>query len=155
MDAAKSSQQVDKIAKLAAKPPDTQVKSTVANRAVQAAEELRQTLKNWDSFYEGYDPSFTWWVAEPYKKADAALDKYTAALRDKAGKNDRNTIVGDPVGREALLSDLRREMIPYSPEELIDIANKEFAWCEKEMLRASGDLGFGSDWKRAVEHVKN
>ena len=52
------------------------------------------------------------------------------------------------------MAELRSEMINYNPEELIDIANKEFAWCEKEMLRASRDLGFGDDWRKALEHVK-
>ena len=46
-------------------------------------------------------------------------------------------------------------MIPYSPEELIDIANKEFAWCDKEMLKASKEMGFGDNWKAALEKVKN
>jgi hypothetical protein len=46
-------------------------------------------------------------------------------------------------------------MIPYTPEELIAIANKEFAWCENEMKKASRDLGYGDDWKKALEHVKN
>jgi hypothetical protein len=155
MDAAKAGKQVDEIVRLATKVPEVQVKATVANRAAAATEDLQRTLKNWYSFYQGYDPVFTWWIADPYKKADAALAKYAESLRDKAGRKDKDTIVGDPVGREALLSDLRREMIPYTPEQLIEIANKEFAWCEKEMLRASQDLGFGSDWKRAVEHVKN
>jgi uncharacterized protein (DUF885 family) len=63
-------------------------------------------------------------------------------------------IVGNPIGREALLSELAFEMIPYTPEELIDIANKEFAWCENEMKKASNELGFGDDWKKALEHVK-
>ena len=155
LDAAKAGKQVDEIVRLATKVPEVQVKATVANRAAAATEDLQRTLKSWYSFYQGYDPVFTWWIADPYKKADAALAKYAESLRDKAGRKDKDTIVGDPVGREALLSDLRREMIPYTPEQLIEIANKEFAWCEKEMLRASQDLGFGSDWKRAVEHVKN
>jgi hypothetical protein len=38
---------------------------------------------------------------------------------------------------------------------LIALANKEFAWCDKEMLRASGEMGFGTDWKKALEAVKN
>jgi uncharacterized protein (DUF885 family) len=63
-------------------------------------------------------------------------------------------IVGDPIGREALLEDLAYEMIPYSPEELIDIANREYAWCEAEMKKASRELGFGDDWKKALEAVK-
>jgi len=29
------------------------------------------------------------------------------------------------------------------------------AWCETEMLKASRELGFGDDWKKALEHVKN
>ena len=32
---------------------------------------------------------------------------------------------GDPIGRDALLSELQSEMIPYTPEELIEIAQKE------------------------------
>jgi uncharacterized protein (DUF885 family) len=45
-------------------------------------------------------------------------------------------------------------MIAYSPEELIKEAEKQFAWCEKEMLKASNELGFGNDWKAALEMVK-
>jgi hypothetical protein len=39
--------------------------------------------------------------------------------------------------------------------ELITIANREFAWCDKEILRASNEMGFGDDWKKAQEAVKN
>ncbi|MCX6612486.1 MAG: DUF885 family protein, partial [Acidobacteria bacterium] len=70
-------------------------------------------------------------------------------------KEDRDTIVGDPVGREALLSDLRADMIAYSPEELIEIANREFAWCEAELRKAAREMGLGEDMKAAVERVKN
>src|SRR5207302_9232275 len=51
------------------------------------------------------------------------------------------------------------EMIPYTPEELIDIAQREWDWCQTEMKRASDDLGCAGDWKAALakvtaEHVK-
>lgn len=46
-------------------------------------------------------------------------------------------------------------MIAYTPDELITLANREFAWCDKELLRASGEMGFGADWKKAQEAVKN
>jgi len=46
-------------------------------------------------------------------------------------------------------------MIAYTPDELIGIANQEFAWCDREMLRASREMGFGEDWKKALETVKN
>ncbi|HJZ89236.1 MAG TPA: DUF885 family protein, partial [Gemmataceae bacterium] len=51
-------------------------------------------------------------------------------------------------------AELTSEMIPYSPEELIAIAHKEYAWCEAEMKKASRAMGFGDDWKKAVEKVK-
>ena len=63
-------------------------------------------------------------------------------------------IVGDPTGREGLLSELAHEMIPYTPEELIALANKDFEWCENEMKKASRALGYGDDWMKALEHVK-
>ena len=46
-------------------------------------------------------------------------------------------------------------MIPYTPEELIDLANKEFAFCDKEMLKASREMGYGDDWHKALEKIKN
>jgi uncharacterized protein (DUF885 family) len=60
-----------------------------------------------------------------------------------------------PAGREALLDALRTAMIAYTPEQLIEVANREFAWCDKEMLRASKEMGFADDWKKALEAVKN
>jgi uncharacterized protein (DUF885 family) len=60
-----------------------------------------------------------------------------------------------PVGNDGLVEALRTAMIAYTPDELIALANKEFAWCDKEMLRASGEMGFGGDWKKALEAVKN
>jgi len=69
-------------------------------------------------------------------------------------KTDNSGIPGAARGRQGLLLDLGEEMIPYSPEQLIALANKEFAWCEEEMKKASRQLGFGDDWKKAVEHTK-
>src|SRR5262249_47934064 len=85
------------------------------------------------------------------------IERELRRLERPAGERqpaDESGIAGRPIGREALLSELAGEMIPYTPEELIAIANKEFAWCEKEMKKASRDLGFGDDWKKAVEKVK-
>ena len=132
-------------------------KRTVAYRAVRTLSSLRQTLRNWYNFHNGYDPVFTWWNAEPYKAVEDALQKYSEFVSGKLvgiRPDDRTTIIGDPIGRDALLEELAFEMIPYSPEELVEIANKEFAWCEAEMKKASRDLGFGDDWKRALEAVK-
>jgi len=72
-----------------------------------------------------------------------------------ARPGDSSDIIGDPIGREALMVELAAEMIPYTPEELIAIGWKELAWCETEMKKASRELGFGDDWHKALEHVKN
>jgi len=161
----------------------------IANRAAVSVAALRTTLRNWFGYFDGYDPLFSWWVAEPYKQADTAMQTYNTYLREKlaglaparedaqpaavpsggrrgggqgpapnvtasarAGQSD--DIIGDPIGREALLAELAFEMVAYTPDELVAIANKEFAWCETEMKKASRELGFGDDWKKALEHVK-
>ena len=152
--------QIDEVSRWvrgAAKPEDLKISKTVANRAARTLVTLRETLRQWFQFYNGYDPTFTWWAAQPYKQVDGSLEKYAPLIREKLvgiKKEDRDTIIGDPIGRQALLSELAHELIPYTPEQLLALANKEFAWCDAEMLRASRDLGYGDDWRRALERVK-
>ncbi|MFO0848160.1 MAG: DUF885 family protein [Gemmataceae bacterium] len=254
---------------------ETHSRSTVA-RAAELAAELRAAVHKWHGFYDGYDPLFTWWVAQPYKPADAALDGFAKFLREHAAKlpadtppapvrpqvarwpgggdaeragpvsrsdapdlaamlavkpselipvveqytgggrgrrrgpaetrapadwlaalekldfdklsragqvdyvllratlerdrrlrdlrakaaptpprpKDDTTIPGRPIGREAMLAELAGELVPYTPEELIDLAKQELAWCEAEIKRASREMGYEDDWKKAVEVVK-
>ncbi len=139
-------------------PDAVKVKRTLANRASRMARRLKYTLKRWFDFYNGYDPLFTWWAAEPYKKADTALDSYADFLQKKVAgvleENNKGPIIGDPVGRESLMSDLEYAMIPYTPEELIEIGRKEYDWCEAELIKASRELGYGENWLEALEYVK-
>ena len=130
----------------------------VAHRAAAEVTSLRETMRRWYEFYSGYDPMFTWWTKAPYEKAAAAFQQYARALREKVvgvKEGEDDPIVGDPIGRAALVEDLAYEMISYSPEELITIAEREFAWCEAEMLKASRAMGFGENWRSAMEKVKN
>jgi uncharacterized protein (DUF885 family) len=180
------------------------LKRPVANRAATTVASLRNTLRAWYGYYNGYDPLFTWWVEEPYKAVDQSLANYATYLSERvaglrsaeaapalaqgggpgrlgvgpggggqrggfggggfgggAGRpaaaraGDSSDIIGDPIGRDPLMVELAAEMIPYTPEELIAIGWKELAWCEAEMKKASRELGFGDDWHKALEHVKN
>jgi hypothetical protein len=54
-------------------PEAIKVKKTVAFRAVNAINALRGNLRNWYTFYNGYDPVFTWWNEQPYREMDEAL----------------------------------------------------------------------------------
>jgi uncharacterized protein (DUF885 family) len=129
----------------------------IANRAVLATAQLSSGLRDWFNQYKGYDPAFTWWVDQPYKDADKSLSDYSAFLKEKLigiPPDDKTTIIGDPAGREALMSELADNMIPYTPEELIAIAQTEYDWCMREMLKASRQMGYGDNWHAAVEKVK-
>lgn len=129
----------------------------VALRAAHRITDLTKTLKDWFDHYNTYDPSFGWWTREPHAAAAKALDGYTKFLREKiVGYKDGEDepIVGDPIGLDGLNLDLRREMIPYSPAQLIAIGEKEFAWCEAEWKRAARDMGLGDDWRAALERAK-
>lgn len=132
-------------------------KRTVAYRAVRTLGSLRTTLRNWYNFHNAYDPQFSWWNKKPYEAADDAIAKYTAFVSNKLvgiAPDDRTTIIGDPIGRDALINELGFEMIPYTPEELVEIANKEFEWCVAELKKASREMGFGDDYMKAIEAVK-
>src|SRR5262249_26104444 len=127
-------------------------KGKTANRALSSVVGLRNTLRDWFGFYDGYDPLFSWWTQEPYKSVDQALEGYAGFLGDRLGaapggagedpelgpgrrrgagasaapgreqraagaespreplRRDQE-IVGNPIGREALLSELSYEMI--------------------------------------------
>jgi len=133
------------------------VSRIVALRAEGLLRQLSRTLTRWYQYSAGYDPLFSWWVASPYEDASTALNSYADFLRvevvgHKAGEDE--PIVGDPIGAEGMAADLAYEMIPYTPQELISIGEAEFAWCEAEMIKASTELGFGEDWRAAMEHVK-
>ncbi|MYE35867.1 MAG: DUF885 domain-containing protein [Gemmatimonadales bacterium] len=133
------------------------VSRIVALRAVTALAERTRLLGSWYEHYAGYDPVFTWWNEDPYARARTALDGYATFLRESVigyREGEDEPIVGDPIGAEGLAADLRREMIPYSPAELIAIAEREYAWCEERMIEASRELGYGDDWRAALEYVK-
>ncbi|MEZ4587259.1 MAG: DUF885 family protein [Gemmatimonadales bacterium] len=129
----------------------------VALRAAEHLGDLARVLDRWYGFHAGYDPVFTWWAKQPYETSKAAIERYRTTLREtvvgvKPGEDE--PIVGDPIGREALVQDLAFEMIPYGPEDLLAIAEREFAWCEAEMRKAAREMGFGDDWRAALEKVK-
>jgi uncharacterized protein (DUF885 family) len=126
--------------------------------AVRVIDDLKNSAESIYTFYNGYDPLFTWWIPKIYDEMGKGFDAYSEAFKNKVNKGkpvDESGIVGNPVGREELMKQLEYEMIDYTPEELIELANEEFAWCDAELLKASQEMGFGNDWKAAQEKVKN
>jgi hypothetical protein len=172
------------IKKAAAALPNPKPRAGLLARAANRINDLRATLRWWHDFYNLYDPEFAWWNDNLYKQVDAAMDQHLRALLTAAGiklppegaqppalsggstgRGPREEFSappesGDlagagPAGRDALVEALRYNFVAYTPEDLVVIANKEFAWCDNEMLRSSRELGFGDDWKKALEKVKN
>ncbi len=148
---------------------------TVANRAADQLDQLRTTISGWYRFHAGYDPVFSWWMKEPYQKLNDASTRYAATIRERlvgmprtaptvasrtgaapdAASANTGPIIGDPIGAVGLAADLRHEMIPYTAEELIAIAEREYAFSLSEMKKAAREMGFGDDWKAAMEKVKD
>ena len=173
------------------------VSKTVANRAADDVDQIRNIVGGWFRYYDGYDPLFTWWAKEPYTTLDAAMTNYARAIRTRlvglpatgqqvagaagAGGGGRGNagggggrgnagggapaastgaapvtpIIGDPIGESGLAVDLAHEMIPYTPQELMGIAEREYAFSLSEAKKAAREMGFGDDWKAAMEKVKN
>ena len=140
-----------------------QEKPLFTRELTSAAERImlgqKKALKSVFDFYDGYDPQFSWWVTQPYQSLDSLLSSYVGLLNSCVDpltlpKDDGSGIIGNPIGRKELLRQLQNQMISYTPDQLIEIALKEFAWCETELLRASNEMGFGDNWREAQEKVK-
>lgn len=132
------------------------VRTVTAERAARQVEALLRMLDGWHGYFAGYDPLFTWWVPEPYERLTTALRAHADAIRARyVGEGADAVVIGDPIGEEGLRAHLANEMIPYTAEELIAIAEAEFAWMEEELVRAAREMGYGDDWRAAQEAVKN
>ncbi|KAF2683392.1 hypothetical protein K458DRAFT_418990 [Lentithecium fluviatile CBS 122367] len=132
------------------------VEHDIALHAANTLEELKEHMQEWWSFYKDYDPQFTYWVSDPYPKLDVALqDLRNTIKRVVLGiePTDEEAIIGEPIGRAGISAALEVEMIPYTPEELIEVGRKEYRWCEDEMRKAASELGF-QEWRNALEYVK-
>lgn len=119
---------------------------------------LKLRLESSFDFYNGYEPMFTWWVPKSHDRLQEKLKEYKeliAAKTDLKPFDDGSNIAGKRVGKEVLNKMLKDEMISYNADELLKIADKEWQWCVSELLKASKEMGFGEDWKKAQEKVKN
>lgn len=127
--------------------------------AADVLQNFQRVLDNANTFYSGYDIDYTWWTQKPYEALQEALADYTGSISthfDAQNEQlDDSGIVGNPIGEDEILKRLQFEMISYTPQELIAIAEHQFAKAEQEMLKASRELGYGDDWHAALEHVKN
>lgn len=131
-------------------------KAVLAERAAGYTETLASILEGWYEYFNGYDPLFSWWVPKPYERLQSALKAHAEVIREQfVGTAADGPVIGDPIGEEGLRAHLKKEMIPYTADELIAIAEAEFAWMEDALKDASSRMGYGDDWKAAQEAVKN
>lgn len=134
------------------------VSKETAYRALKNVQDILGAVAELYHFFKGYNPLFDWWVKAPYASLQRAMQSLgpvivTKLLGMQSNKDDG--IVGEPIGRDGLLVELEAEMVPYTPEELLQIAKEKYAWCEEEMKHAAFELGLGEDWKAALRHVQN
>ncbi|KAJ5273593.1 Protein of unknown function DUF885 [Penicillium angulare] len=154
----KTQVQIDElVSKINNKCTQFDLNKSSAFRAANIVSALKDHLQEWFDFYQGYDPMFNWWVSAPYQAVKERLDTVAKAILEEIvgiEPGNEDAVVGQPIGRDGLLAELQAEMIPYTPEEIISIGEKEFDWCMAEMKKASNSLGYEA-WQDALEHVKN
>jgi len=120
--------------------------------------ELKDAINEAYDFYYGYSPDFNWWVESPFAMLNESLESYAELAAEHFDEEqetvDESGIAGNPIGEDEINRRLAFEMISYTPQELIEIANVQYEWTLREMMKASNELGYGDDWKAALEHVK-
>ncbi|KAF2149720.1 hypothetical protein K461DRAFT_259531 [Myriangium duriaei CBS 260.36] len=128
----------------------------VADHASQVIDEIHTGLTEAVGFYRGFDPLLTWWMSQPWEALSRSMIELAKLIREKIVGSDTggsSDIVGQPLGKEALIKEIEAEFLPYTPEELVKIGEQELEWCERELTKASHQLGY-EDPKEALEHVK-
>ena len=65
------------------RPSAPRVTKTVANRAADNLDQIRNAVTAWYRYYDGYDPTFSWWMQDPYRKMNDALTAYGRTLRER------------------------------------------------------------------------
>lgn len=126
-------------------------------RTAQLLDRLASKLNRWFDFYDGFQPEFGWWMRQPEGALKKELEATAAFFRkDLAGLKGEpgDPLIGDPIGKQALSDQLAAEMIACSADELLAIADKEFAWCEAEMDKAATAMGC-KDRKEALAKIKS
>ncbi len=140
------------------KSPQATRQRLSALRASELISQLRNSLRDLNAFYDRYDPQYSWWVKQPMENLLAKLEKHRALLRDKVvgvPESDNETILGLPIGAEELQIELDHEWIALTPDQLVAVGDRELAWCDEQMAKATVALGFGTDWRKALDHVKS
>ena len=130
---------------------------TLALRAAKRIDRLGKMLDQWFKHYDGFKPEFSWWCRKPFASAKSSLEALEKTFREEVAQQKgepSDPLVGDPIGRDALMQALRREFLDTTPEKLIEIARHEEAWCLQELKKAARELGHGDDWRKAMEQVK-
>lgn len=130
---------------------------SAARRTANSVGRLRSALSGWYTFGAEYDPLFTWWCEAPWNALDKDLKDYATFLEETVGgidTNDEDLLLGDPIGYDALMAELRFERIAYTPDELIALAEVEFDWCDARRAEAATAMGLGGDWRTAQELVR-
>lgn len=128
-----------------------------ALRATELQRELLASLKESHEFYAGYDPLYSWWVSKPMERIQTAIEHHRTALRQSVvgvPDEDQETIIGLPIGEAGLRLELDHEWIVHEPAELVQLAERELAWCDAQMAQAAAELGCSDDWRKAMELVK-
>lgn len=138
--------------------PSRDLDKSTAYHAASIVEEMQSHMLEWFNFYNDYDPMFSWWCRQPWEELyPSKFEGLAAAIREHLVgicPGNKDAIIGQPSGRESILADLKHERIAYAPEELIRIGEKEYAWCLKEVIKTSKELGYGPDWRAALDYVR-
>ncbi|MBI5831235.1 MAG: DUF885 family protein [Armatimonadetes bacterium] len=132
-----------------------EVSAVLRSRAVKAVERVKTALADFDTFYAGYDPLYSWWCAAPMAALVKALGSFIDEQKRLAGLDDEAVIVGDPIGRHGLVEELAATWVPYEPEELVAVGRAQMDFCLGELRAAAAEMGLGDDWRAALERVKN
>ncbi|TWT64976.1 DUF885 family protein [Allorhodopirellula solitaria] len=138
-----------------------------AKRQAAAEQKKERFLTQWKTSLEKFRPAdqpFESWPRADqvdYHLLIAEIDYQLQRMQfERTAENivsraaDDSGISGRVATRERLMIELRREFIADTPAKLLQLAQSEYEQCRVEMVKTAREMGFGDDWRAAVEKIK-
>ena len=128
--------------------------------ALQVAQQVKhhqKLLGGWYGHYERFQPGFAWWVKTEWDKTREELTQYETHLRENLAEvkdHNEGPLLGEALGEARLAARIREEFLAYSAEELIELGERELAWCEAQMQKVAEELGVAA-WTNALALIKD
>ena len=118
---------------------------------ITALNEQKKALNNLSDLFDSFLPNYKATITNVKIEFEKQIDLFVKKVQEKSKRKEVS-----PLGKEKFQEFLSEtKTIPYSINEISEIATRFFDSSQKETKVISAKMGFGDNWEQAYEKVKS